>query len=58
MQYSQGSVVVSSQSSAYKVWHTAAAKFQAVSNADVVEFVLTCSTPGTLEVDSVTVAAY
>lgn len=58
MQYPQGSVAVDTRSSATGVWRTAAAKFQAVSDADVVGFMLTCSAPGTIEVDSVNVARF
>ena len=58
MQYPQGSVAVDTRSSATGVWRTTAAKFQAVSNADVVGFVLTCSAPGRIEVDSVNVTRY
>ena len=51
-------MAVDTRSSVTGVWRTAVAKFQAISNADVVGFVLTCSAPGTIEVDSVNVTRY
>lgn len=59
MQYPQGSIAVDSYQSAPRVWHTTpTARFQAVTNADHVEFTLTCSTPGNIEVDSVNITRY
>ncbi len=51
----QGSLVVKSPPSATKVWQRLTSGFVATTNADLVTFTLTCSTPGTIELDSVNI---
>ncbi len=51
----QGSLVVKSPPSATGVWQRMTSTFVATTTADLVSFALTCSTPGTIEVDSVNI---
>ena len=53
--FTYGSIVVKSPPSATGVWQRMTSTFVAITYADVVSFTLTCSTPGTIEVDSVNI---